>query len=949
MASNSIMLRNSEDWESFWFALEGVAGSSETSVFKFIDVYDQANLLNAPELPNIPDAPELPERPENIDFDMQRMWRKRQKISKQWERYDVLNGWVRQHVHADNYVYMRNEKGLFKQLLALKNHFAPTDRAKELRITRLYNEARVFSDNQPIVRWLDNYQQTYKRAVDLKLPEISGYRAHYDFIYAIKSIDGEYSKYLSIQLEKKRKKDKVPLLTEIIEDFRNHQRQEEASMAIDRDLGSHGKVVAATFKEEAERKDGKDFGEKKGMFEGKECMCGLIHAWVKCFYLNPSLRTTTWKGKKEVFEKINKQLKNPKLKWVVKKYGYDGLKGEKNMETIQIVENSSENTSKSVGAVIHNSGSQKAAAVLKLGQAQHPTQGLDSSWHAFPLDGSRNKPVENDCHLSSKWIIDNGADTHVTNSDRNFEETRKAGPKEILYAGKGAYTIQSYGNVILPLKSNVAGEYLLLKDVAYVSGFMTNCVSLDKLTKTDIHWSSRNPTILEREGDSMPFCYLYQSGSHWIFEEPGPFAAMAGTANRKSMKKRLNKMTAAKAHVVMGHAGYDTINKLQDNCEGIEVDIAVPCPRTSECPTCACAKAHEIVSRNSDVEFPAPSDVPFYRSNQDIIQFEPSYNGHNYATHTQCDTSRYAVLDTHRGKSAAFQASINQIKLVENQFDVRVRAVKTDGEAVFNSKEWVNFTAGKGIVREITVPDTSEQNGRSEAAGKWIVVISRALILSSGVPNNLFSEALRCSTYIYNRLPRKFLGWKTPFEVVNLSLSDKLTDAQLAQSRVTVNLYEQISKQQLHGYQIPDQITKWGSVNRGRFRRELRQFNIDRVDEQREVFHWYKSCSYHTPYSTRSYSLGLESFIQHKHQLGKIIPFLNYHLTSKSDPIIFVYFRVLVDTKRTDPIPGFNIWEETVHTSIIPLIYVPKDPVFIIPLTTGGPQYWRCPWHVQYT
>ncbi|KAI1001280.1 hypothetical protein K3495_g6920 [Podosphaera aphanis] len=226
------MLRNSEDWELFWFALEGVARSSETSVFKFIDVYDQANHSNASELPNIPDAPELPEQPE---------------------------------------------------------------------VTETRNNSQV------------------SQIFDLKLPEISGYRAHNDFIYAIKSIDGEYSKYLSIQLEKKRKKDKVPLLTEIIEDFRNHQRREEASMALDRDIGGNGKVVAATFKEEAGRKDGKDFGEKKGIFEGKECMCGLIHAWATCFYLNPSMRKTTWKGKKEVFEKINKQLKNINLKWVVKK------------------------------------------------------------------------------------------------------------------------------------------------------------------------------------------------------------------------------------------------------------------------------------------------------------------------------------------------------------------------------------------------------------------------------------------------------------------------------------------------------------------------------------------------------------------------------------------------------------------------------------------------------
>ena len=172
MGNFSAMLRSSEDWEAFWFALEGMAGSSENSVFKFVDVYDKANLLSAPELPKIPEAPELPRRPvvtESVNDSQanqlhtllltEHRYRhaayvdEKTRVSKQWERYDALSGWVRQHVHPDNYVYMRNEKTLFRQLLALKSQFAPTDRARELLITRTYNEARTYRDNQPVIRW----------------------------------------------------------------------------------------------------------------------------------------------------------------------------------------------------------------------------------------------------------------------------------------------------------------------------------------------------------------------------------------------------------------------------------------------------------------------------------------------------------------------------------------------------------------------------------------------------------------------------------------------------------------------------------------------------------------------------------------------------------------------------------------------------------------------------
>ncbi|SZF03797.1 unnamed protein product [Blumeria hordei] len=177
MGNFPAILRSSEDSEAFWFVLEGMDGSSENPAFKLIDVYDEANLLSAPKLPKIPEAPELPRRSavkESLNDSQanqqhtliltEHRYRhaayvdEKTRISKQWKRYDALSGWVRQHVHPDNYVYMRNEKTLFKQLLALKSQFAPTDRARALRITRTYKEARIYRDNQPVIRWLEAYQ-----------------------------------------------------------------------------------------------------------------------------------------------------------------------------------------------------------------------------------------------------------------------------------------------------------------------------------------------------------------------------------------------------------------------------------------------------------------------------------------------------------------------------------------------------------------------------------------------------------------------------------------------------------------------------------------------------------------------------------------------------------------------------------------------------------------------
>ena len=112
----------------------------------------------------------------------------------------------------------------------------------------------------------------------------------------------------------------------MIEDFRNHQRQEDALNSIGQINTPRNitKGVAATFKE-----DGVGSGNRqKSNYDDKECLCGLKHAWSNCYYLNPSTRTSSWKGRKEVYDKINKQLKHPKMRWVIKKFGYDGMNKE---------------------------------------------------------------------------------------------------------------------------------------------------------------------------------------------------------------------------------------------------------------------------------------------------------------------------------------------------------------------------------------------------------------------------------------------------------------------------------------------------------------------------------------------------------------------------------------------------------------------------------------------
>jgi hypothetical protein len=737
-------IEDSRNWEWFWPSVVGMAKSVNPSILPYIDVTDKVNIKIPPQMPTFPKAAPLPLLPEvtmdldaniiaqlRFDNEMKLYPAQAQEyryaytvIKSQQDQAKAIMEWINAHLHISHKPLLQQEGSgtLFGLLMQIKKRVAPTDAATEIIVQEQLYKARRYDSTQAILPWLEEYEAVWVKVIQLEMPDCFGTRGQNLFLGAVAQFNKTFAEsYMSI-MDERLYEDKQPkTVLELIETLRNHQRRWNLLATIgDSSTATTDKAVGvASFKE-----------------NGKKCLCGEGHRFEACCYLNPSIRTKWWKGKNDIFEKINKDLENPKLT-VARSWGYDGeetVTPKSNTDVPQIPQNGS------VG---------KAVAMLRNTRKS--------------VLSARREPF----HLTSKWILDQGADVHVANSLNYFEpgSLRKSGDMGFVGAGKDEYPIEGYGTVRLPIQTNEEGEFLVLINVAYIPGFMTNCVALDFLNKVDIHWSSRNPTMLERTGDIDPFCYLEQSGRHWAFVQPA-HAQQHYAVMTSSHVQNDTEMTPEEAHFTLGHAGTNAIEHLEGNTTGLRITDGPKCPTTKECSSCACAKAKQLISRRTDSEYPTPDDSKFYRMNMDILPFTPSYNGHDNATHSQCDRTRYMFLNTHQGKREAADYSIAHIKLAETQFDGKVVRYRTDGETVLNSRRWIEFAQGKGIVREASAPDTSEQNGKAEASGKSVVIIARSAIIASNIPESLFSEALLWACYVYNRTPKRLLNWKTPFESV---------------------------------------------------------------------------------------------------------------------------------------------------------------------------------------
>jgi hypothetical protein len=275
------------DWDDWFFVIKSKA--TATNIWKYIDP-DNVTPTVIPELTDPPEADFSALTIKDIEaFKFQyQVWKDQNTATgRVTNAISELHQFIVTNISTRNIVYIRDCITVHNMLVVLKKHLAPTDRARELEVIRRYNNLRHYNKNQEIFKYLDEWDKTYHDAVKLNLPEVSGTRATYDFLAAITTIDSSYVVAQEIYIAK----NTVPDFVDLLEEFRNHMRL----YSFDRTALSHTAFVAALRGEKA---DGTPIRQP-------ECVCGQYHRWIKCYYLNKTIRPEGWKPDREVRKRID--------------------------------------------------------------------------------------------------------------------------------------------------------------------------------------------------------------------------------------------------------------------------------------------------------------------------------------------------------------------------------------------------------------------------------------------------------------------------------------------------------------------------------------------------------------------------------------------------------------------------------------------------------------------
>ncbi len=128
---------------------------------------------------------------------------------------------------------------------------------------------------------------------------------------------------------------------------------------------------------------------------------------------------------------------------------------------------------------------------------------------------------------------------------------------------------------------------------------------------------------------------------------------------------------------------------------------------------------------------------------------DESIGGKRYFVSFIDDFSRYCAVYFLENKSKVFEKFKEFEAAVTNECGQSIGTLRTDNGGEFVSKEFEAYLKSKGIMHQLTIAYTPQQNGTAERMNRTIMESARAMLSHSGLPNSYWAEAVSTAVHAY--------------------------------------------------------------------------------------------------------------------------------------------------------------------------------------------------------
>nr|GEX72234.1 putative ribonuclease H-like domain-containing protein [Tanacetum cinerariifolium] len=106
------------------------------------------------------------------------------------------------------------------------------------------------------------------------------------------------------------------------------------------------------------------------------------------------------------------------------------------------------------------------------------------------------------------------------------------------------------------------------------------------------------------------------------------------------------------------------------------------------------------------------------------------------------------------------------IRQAENQFNHKVKTIRSDTEIEFKNSKLIELCGLKGIKREYSNARTPQQNGVAERKNRTLIEATRTMLADSFLPTTFWAEAVNTACYVLNRVLVTKPQNKKPYELL---------------------------------------------------------------------------------------------------------------------------------------------------------------------------------------
>ncbi|XP_071693141.1 uncharacterized protein [Rutidosis leptorrhynchoides] len=362
----------------------------------------------------------------------------------------------------------------------------------------------------------------------------------------------------------------------------------------------------------------------------------------------------------------------------------------------------------------------------------------------FCANSSKNNNM-----VSKGWIIDSGVNQHMISSSQNLSNVVNVSDLNfsVNYPNGTNAKIFQMGN--LELSNNIK-----LYDVLVIPQYCVSLLSVNKLIKDSnlvVSFDINKCYIQDLLQKRLMGTGSESDGLNFFDECVNGKTIMSNVSNNSKFKTSI-------WYNRLGHPASQVLNILKTHLNLNNTDFNEPC---------------DICHKAKQTREPFPLSEHKTKGVGELMHLDvwgpykiKSKEDFRYFLTVVNNFSRGVWTYLLKIKDTVFDHIESLYNLLFNQFNVKIKTIRTDNGTEFVNTKMKMFTRTKGIVHQTSCAYTPQQNEIAERKHRHLLNVARSLIFQGGIPLYLWSECILTATYLINRLPSSVLSGKCPYELI---------------------------------------------------------------------------------------------------------------------------------------------------------------------------------------